>query len=101
MRGAFAGAVAAGPDERDDLPVEQEGGRQQGEDPALAVPILQRDGVALLPRVHRLAERHHGAAEFAVGRLDDEVGLGRHLGHLAAAARLGEDVGVVTHVDRP
>jgi len=81
-----------------DLTREEEPGRQHREDSAIAVPVLERDDVALLPRVHRSTDGDDSATEPAVCRFHDEISLGRDLGHLPApAGRLSEDVPVVVH----
>jgi hypothetical protein len=62
------------------------------------VPILERDGVALLAGVHRSTDCDNGATEPAICGLYDQVGFRRDLGHPpASAVGLAEDVGVVVH----
>ena len=76
-RGLGGGGRRGGTDERHRPPVEQERGGQHREHPPLAVPVLERHGVALLAGVDGPPDVDDRAAERAVGGLDDEVGLGR------------------------
>src|SRR5579875_135706 len=74
-RGLPAGRGGGRPYQRDDLALQQERRGAERENPAPAVPVLQRDSV--------LVAAGHGAAEAAFGILDDEPAHRLHPGDMA------------------
>ena len=95
------GRCRSRPDQRHQLALQQEAGRQHRELPAPAEPVLQGDGVALLAGHHRPAQRDHRAA-VAVRRLDHQLRLRGHLpDSLAGAGGTGGQHVVGIHVQQP